>query len=471
MLDDQQLLRRFVEDGSQIAFTELVARHVNLVFSAALRRTNGDEQLAKDVTQQVFTDLARKARSLTGNVVLAGWLHRATRFAAAQMLRTERRRHAREQEAVTMKTLESPPTPDWTQIRPLLDEALDDLSDADRNAVILRFFEQRSLAEIGAALGANEDAARKRVSRALEKLRGLLIRRGLTTTSAALSAVITVNAIHAAPVGLATTVTAATITSLTAAGATLTLWKIMTLTKLKIGIASVVVAAGVATPLIIQHGTLSTLRDQNQSLQLQADQAAQLAADNERLSNALAQSRNTLNDDQRRELLRLRGEVGSLRRQTNDLARLQEENRRLRAVRTEDAKAFEEQAEEQWKQVALAKMNDAKRIVLGMFLHAEEQPGVVVTNFDQVTKYLGNPDGTLAVTNEFEFVYGGHFRALTNPVSAIVIREREGTQLPNGKWIKSYGFADGHSEIPTEPDGNFEAWEKPRLPVPPSNNP
>lgn len=470
MLDDQQLLRSFVKDGSETAFAELVTRHVNPVYAAALRRT-GDQQLAKDVTQQVFTDLARKAPSLPTGVVLAGWLHRATRFVAAQMLRSERRRHAREQEAVAMNTSESNPAPDWAQIRPVLDEALDDLGDEDRDAVVLRFFEQRSLTEVGAALGSNEDAARKRVGRALEKLRALLMQRGLTTTSAALSAVLMANCVQAAPVGLTATVTGISLAGLTATGATLSLWNLMALTKLKIGIASVVVAAGVATPLLIQHGTLSNLRDQNQSLQAQLVQAGELAAENERLSNALIQSRNTLNDDQRRELLRLRGEVGSLRRQTNDLARLQEDNRRLRTARAEDAKVSEDEDKEQWKQVGYAKMNDAKKIVLGMFLHAEEQPSVIVTNLDQVTKYMRNPDGTLAVTNEFEFVYGGNFRAVNNPASTIVIRERESWQHPNGKWFKTYGFADGHSEIHTEPDGNFEEWEKARLPVPPSNNP
>jgi len=471
MLDDQQLLRSFGRDGSEAAFTELVTRHVNLVYSAALRRTGGDEQLAKDVTQQVFTDLARKACSLPGRVVLAGWLHQATRFAAAQMLRTERRRHAREQEAVAMNISESHAAPDWAQIRPLLDEALDDLSDEDRDAVVLRFFEQRSLTEVGAALGSNEDAARKRVGRALDKLRALLMQRGLTTTSSALSAVIMANCVQAAPVGLTATVTGISLAGLTAAGATLSLWNIMTLTKLKIGIASIAVAASVATPLIIQHGKLSKLRDQNQSLQAQLDQAAQLAADNERLSNALFQSRATLSDDQRRELLRLRSEVGLLRRQTNDLARLQEENRRLRTARAADTDTSEDEEQEQWKQIAIVKMNDAKKTVLGMFLHAEEQPGVIVTNLDQMTKYLRNQDGTLAITNDFEFVYGGNFRALTNPASAIVIREREAWQHPNGKWFKAYGFADGHSEIHTEPDGNFEAWEKPRLPAPPSSSP
>jgi len=119
MLDDGQLLRSYASEGSQTAFGELVARHLNLVYSAALRRTSGDEQLAQDVAQLVFTDLARKADSLPRNMVLPGWLHRATRFAAAQLVRTERRRQAREQEAVAMNAFESEPPPDWAEIRPL----------------------------------------------------------------------------------------------------------------------------------------------------------------------------------------------------------------------------------------------------------------------------------------------------------------------------------------------------------------
>ena len=104
MLDDHQLLARYVGDGSEAAFCELVERYVDLVYSAALRRTGGDTHLAHDVAQLVFTDLARKARSIPKNVVLAGWLHRATRFAAAQLLRTERRRQSREQEAAEMSS-------------------------------------------------------------------------------------------------------------------------------------------------------------------------------------------------------------------------------------------------------------------------------------------------------------------------------------------------------------------------------
>src|SRR5437773_9670716 len=132
MFDDHQLLRRYANDGSEAAFAELVSRYVNLVYSAALRRAGGDAHLAQDVAQLVFTDLARKARSLSHDVVLAGWLHRATRFAAAQVMRSERRRQTREQEAVTMNLLSAESDHDWNEIRPLLDDALDELGGADR---------------------------------------------------------------------------------------------------------------------------------------------------------------------------------------------------------------------------------------------------------------------------------------------------------------------------------------------------
>jgi DNA-directed RNA polymerase specialized sigma24 family protein len=135
MVDDQQLLRQYAADGSEAAFGELVGRYVNLVYSAALRRTGGDIHLAQDVAQMVFTDLARKASSLPRGVVLGGWLHRATSYATAQLLRSERRRQAREQEAVAMNALTSEPAPDWEQIHPLLDEALDRLGAADRDAL------------------------------------------------------------------------------------------------------------------------------------------------------------------------------------------------------------------------------------------------------------------------------------------------------------------------------------------------
>jgi RNA polymerase sigma factor (sigma-70 family) len=294
LLDDQQLLRRYVTEGSEAAFGELVARHVDLVYSTALRRADGDAHLAQDVAQLVFTDLARKARSLPKGVVLPGWLHRASRYATAQLLRTERRRRAREQEAVVMNTLNSEAAPDWGRIHPLLDEALDELGPADRDALVLRFFDQRSLAEVGHALGSNEEAARKRVARALEKLRASLVRRGVTTTAAALSTVLAMNAVQGAPAGLAATLTSASLASAVAGtGTALGIMEVMTMTKLKAGIIGAIVVASVATPLVIQHQAAVRLREENQSLRQQVDRLAQLTAGNERLSHLLARSRSS----------------------------------------------------------------------------------------------------------------------------------------------------------------------------------
>ena len=333
MPDDQQLLRSYAADRSETAFGELVSRHVNLVYSAALRQTNGDAQLAQDVAQLVFAALARKAKSIPPNVVLAAWLHRSTRFAARQLLRTERRRRAREQEAVSMDTSLSEPSLDWERIRPMLDQALDQLKRADREALLLRFFEQRSLIEVGVALGSNEDAARKRVARALDKLREFLVRRGVTTTAGALVAALSANAVQMAPAGLAATLTSTTLAgAATGTGATLTLLKLVTMTKLQAGLVSAVVIAGAATPLVIHEQ--SKLREENLALRQQTNQLASLTAENERLTELLAKTNVSpaIPQEQLSELLRLRGEVGELRRATNEVAKLRAENQQLRSV-------------------------------------------------------------------------------------------------------------------------------------------
>jgi RNA polymerase sigma factor (sigma-70 family) len=286
MPDDQHLLDRFAENRSEAAFGELVNRYVNLVYSTALRRTDFDTHLAQDVAQLVFTDLARKAPSLPRGVVLAGWLHRATLYAASQAMRGNRRRRLREQEAAAMNALESNTNPDWQAIRPALDEALDKLNHADRDALLLRYFEQRSLAEIGSALGTNEDAAGKRVKRALEKLRTVLVRCGITTTGAALSTVITTHAVQLAPIGLAAKLTTASLAGAgTATGITTTLFKFMALTKTQLAVGGIAIAALTAS-LIAEHGSENTLRRDNESMQ---QKIAQLTADNQSLANKASQ--------------------------------------------------------------------------------------------------------------------------------------------------------------------------------------
>jgi RNA polymerase sigma factor (sigma-70 family) len=208
MRSDGELLHRYAQGGSEEAFAELVHRHLNLIYSAAVRQVNGNTALAEDVVQSVFTDLARKAMPLSARPSLTGWLYTSTHFAAAKVLRAEQRRHQREREAQAMHELrqDSGPNRDWEQVRPMLDQAMHELKPADREAILLRFFENRPLADVGSKLGLNENAARMRIDRALEKLRVLLSRRGVATT-AALSLILSTHAVHAAPAGIAASLT------------------------------------------------------------------------------------------------------------------------------------------------------------------------------------------------------------------------------------------------------------------------
>lgn len=206
-IDSRALMREYVRDHSEAAFEQLVRRYINLVYSVALRRVQGQAPLAQDVAQVVFTDLARKSASLPADIMLGGWLHRHTCFVAASTLRGEQRRLERERQALEMNALNAPSDSDWSQIAPVLDEAIDELEPLDRDAIILRFFEQHDLRVIGGILGASEDAAQKRVSRALDKLRVLLVKHGVTLSLTALGMIMSTRAVEAAPASVAASVT------------------------------------------------------------------------------------------------------------------------------------------------------------------------------------------------------------------------------------------------------------------------
>jgi RNA polymerase sigma factor (sigma-70 family) len=187
MLSDGELLRRYVEDGSQAAFTELVQRHLNLVYLTALRLVGRNAHTADDVTQSVFTDLARKAGSLRNRPNLAGWLYTGTRFAAADAVRAERRRRAHEQETPIMPEANLPPNVPADRIEPFLDEVMDLLPPQDRDVILLHFFEGHSFPEVGAVLSLSADAARMRANRALERLRAGFAQRGIASSAVALT--------------------------------------------------------------------------------------------------------------------------------------------------------------------------------------------------------------------------------------------------------------------------------------------
>ncbi len=209
MMDqDASLLRRYAEDSAQDALTELVQRHVNLVYSAALRRTSGDAQGAADISQQVFVSLARNARRLMHHPALAAWLHTATRNAAITFMKAEQRRRLIESAAASDPAIAPENSPDWTSIQPVIDAALDEIPDTDRASIVLRFFQHATFRDIAAALGTSEDAARMRTDRALQKLRKRLATRGVTSTATALGLVLGQQTVIAAPMSVAAAVAA-----------------------------------------------------------------------------------------------------------------------------------------------------------------------------------------------------------------------------------------------------------------------
>ena len=331
MTDNQQLLAEYVETGSESAFRELVVRYIALVYSTALRLVEGDAASAEDVTQTVFLHLCRNARKLAREPLLGGWLHRDTCYVAAKTLRRERRRRAREREAVLMNSLDDHSQSNLHQIAPLLDEAINQLGTEDRSAVLLRFFEQRDFRAVGAALGSTEDAARMRVSRALEKLQVRLKHRGVTLSAAALGSALASEAVAAAPAGLAASVAGSVLaTSAAGGGITATVLKIMAMTKLKVALGTVV-AAGIGTTLVLERQAQAKLREDSRALEQQVQQLTRLSEANQGLSNLLAQGRT--NDSPLDELDRLRNEVGQLRPQKRSLDQARAENRQLRSAR------------------------------------------------------------------------------------------------------------------------------------------
>jgi len=312
MMDDAQLLRDYAATHVEAAFAEVVRRNVNLVYSTALRQVNGDAHLAQDVTQLVFADLARKAAAVAEYRVLAAWLFTSTRFAAAKLVRGERRRQAREAEAQLMDDVngEAAEKMEWERVRPVLDATLAELGEADREAILLRFFEGKDFASVGVRLSLSENAARMRVERALDKLHGLLARRGVTSTGAALAVALGGHAVVAAPAGLAATVTGAALAGgggAVAVGAWMTF---MSMTKLHVGISGALAVAG-ATGLVLQAQSNAELRDEVAGLRRENQTMAAARVENAGLRRAAAEVAEWRGDDA--ELARLTGEATALK--------------------------------------------------------------------------------------------------------------------------------------------------------------
>ncbi|HEX5223178.1 MAG TPA: sigma-70 family RNA polymerase sigma factor [Verrucomicrobiae bacterium] len=321
---DQELLRNYIERKSDSAFAALVERYIDLVHSAALRMS-GDPHSAKDITQCVFVALFQSARQLTDRSTLAGWLHNTARNLAAKEIRSQIRRRTREQEVAAMKELLTTDTAaNWEEIAPHLDAAVGEVNEPERDAVLLRYFKNYDLRTVGTALGISDDAAQKRVSRAVDRLREFLTKRGVTAGTGGLIAAISANAVQAAPTGLAVSMSAAAVASTSLfTTSTVTTTKIIAMTTLQKSVVAVTIAtlAGLG---IYENRTAARWRQQAETLQqeqaaltkkiqhlesAQAEQTVQLSSLNQNQIKPAANSN---------ELLRLRGEVGRLRRENEE---------------------------------------------------------------------------------------------------------------------------------------------------------
>jgi RNA polymerase sigma factor (sigma-70 family) len=430
-----------------------VRRHVDFVYSAALRMVC-DSHLAQDVTQGVFVALAKSASQLTLRPVLSGWLHRTAQNIAAQTVRTDVRRRAREQEAVTMnELLATEPDADWEHIAPHLDAALGELAESDRDAVLLRYFERKSAGEMAQVLGVSDDAAQKRVSRAVERLRELFAKRGVTVGTSGLLLLISANGLQAAPVGL--TLTLSTATAFAGTTITSTVTKAIVMTALQKTVIATIVVASIATPLVMYTKAAARQRAANELHQQQASELAKQQAENGGMS-VLASKTDNLKD-RLAELARLRAEAEALRKETNALPRARAENRRLQAA----ANVPEVEPSEAEKQEVNMKMADSKNWAIASFLYSRKNQGTFPPDIEKAAAFY--PDKAKAATNstadQFELVYQGSLAALPKPQNVIVIRQKE--PLPYGnKWAKAYGYGDGHVEIHVQADTDFESWEK-----------
>lgn len=315
---DLELLARYTSEHAEDAFAELVGRHLDLVYSAALRQVHSP-QLAEDVAQSTFTDLAKSAHRLASDTILTAWLYQVTRRTAIDVVRREARRLLREHIAAEMNAMNASAT-NWTHIEPLLDEAMQALDDTDRTAILLRYFENKTLREVGLSLGTGEDAAQKRVSRAVERLREYFTKHGVTVAATGVIAAISANAVQAAPVGLVITISTAATLAGTAVSTSIVISAIKTIAMTTVQ--KVIITATLTAVLgagIYQAYQAAALRRQNQSLQRKQETLSAQVEQSQRergdMTNRLALLADELAQmkDRDAELLKLRAEITKLR--------------------------------------------------------------------------------------------------------------------------------------------------------------
>ena len=460
-IEDRELLNRFANEHSEEAFAELVRRHMGRVHSAALRQVGDDPASAADITQTVFMELARQARKLASHPVLVGWLSTTTHRLASHHIRGECRRRRREHEVVVLQDLRQHPEliPDEPRLKALLDDVLQELGEMDRTAVLLRHVEQRPFSDIGVRLGMSENAARMRVDRALDKLRTRLARRGITSTSSVLISTLAGASATSIPPGLAAVVTSSVFASGSTSAFTSSLLTIMASSPVKIVITLIAVGT-ISGVFLHQHRTTERLQSEKSALEQriaelmsQAD-SYRLAA--EKNSEALAQGAR-----QSAEVLRLRGEVSQLRRQSVPKPA-------PKAASAKPSDPVDQPTDEQAARAfGIRRMRESRTLMLGMILYAadhdEQFPASLDATVDQLKTGAAGGDSEEVLKNlnlnDFEIIHQGSLTNLANPAMGIVLREREAWKTPEGKWARVYGFGDGHSEVHLSETPDDADWE------------
>lgn len=462
MISDRTLLEDYARTGAEAAFRELTVRYVKLVYSTAVRLLAGDTHRAEDVVQTVFIDLARLSRTISPQVLLGGWLHRRTCHVAANLLRADRRRQNRERQAAQMSTLDDSNEQNFARIAPVLDEAINHLNASDRVAILLRYFEERDLRTIGQALGTTDDAAQKRVSRALEKLRALLTRQGITASSAVLASVLSAQSATLVPLGLAATVSSAALAGASVGGGlTPVILKLAAMTKTKLAFGAAA-AATLGTILVVELQTWTKLLREHEALQQHVRKLEELDAERGLSSNPLepAAQQVPLNAQQIVELENLRREVAAWDQHRTELAILRSENGRLRTASIGGEATDPVEAE--FAQETSHRMQTIKKWGLMFRVYAGDNGDQFPGSWDQVAEQIPQRERASFINfarENFEIAYRGKDQTTANHPSGILFREKQARHSPTGKWVKVYGFMDGSASSRSEPGVNFEAFE------------
>jgi len=481
---DGALLATFALNRNEDAFRELVRRHLRMVFATA-RRLLDDSHQAEEIAQTVFQLLAEKAGTIGDNQPLAGWLYHTTRHHTLHRVRSEGRRRQREQLAAAMNMPPDSSPPDDELVHEL-EDALTELEADERNALVLRFFEDRQLRDVGRELGVSEEAARKRVTRALDRLREVFGRKGITASTGAITAVLVGQASIGVPSSLGAAITATVLSgagvAVAAATASTLFTQTTTMNLLNLKAAVAVVAAAAVT------GTSTYLVKQREATRLRADyqtlnESQAKLADEQKRAQAAIQIRDDQIEQLKKELAelpRLRGEVDRLNRQLAEMTALRKQNEELKdsiakaraQFQERQAQAAESALEKQReaeKQAGIRRLDDMRNLGLAIIMHVDANGGW----FPDANEFAGMLRGgkvTLSglSADNIALVFQGRVQDIAETAKTIVAQQIDySTTSDSQKIYRAYGFADGHSEIHSASDlQQMTAWENRHI-IPP----